>query len=64
MYQFANSLTETLSSMGNSVIILMVIVIVILVLSLAYFAVQRLNAEVDRNGSDGVRPGGDDDQGG
>jgi hypothetical protein len=64
MFQFANSLTETLSSKGNSVIILMVIVIVMLVLSLAYFAMRRLNAAVDRNGSDGVRSGGDDDQGG
>jgi hypothetical protein len=64
MFDYVNSLTETLSNMGNSVIILFVIVIVTIVLSLAFLGLRRLNRMIDENGADDVRSVGQDDRGG
>jgi hypothetical protein len=54
MLEFANSLTETFSKMGNSATIVMVLIVVTLVLTLSYFALRHLNGEVDQD--NGQRP--------
>jgi len=49
MLEFANSLTDSLSKLGTGMTIVMVLIVVTIVLTLSYFGLKRLNAEIDRD---------------
>ena len=49
MFSFLESLTKTLSDMGNKAVVAMVIVVVACVLGLAFKATASMNKAVGRN---------------